>query len=237
MTQYLRRISRLQFHLQPVWLVLALAGVLLAACSVGDARPVNQQVASSVPVRQLIYQPVGGRARLQTTETLGPLLLPTDTPTPSPSVSSTPAATPSATVTATPSPLASSTPGQPQQPSSTPAPLLQPTVTAELPDLLATLVLTGTLPVSQTVETPSTAITATATLLPFPTVTYIYPQQTVTGALLSAEHPPGVSGPPKDARPVGSKAVLAAGLLILLLAVWAGLALWFLVAYIMMRRQ
>jgi hypothetical protein len=90
---------------------------------------------------------------------------------------------------------------------------------------------------TQTVESLPVVITATATLIPFPSITYQFPQVTATAQLLSLERIPGAGGPPKDQRTTGWKAVRFAWPLLLLVVVWLGLVAWFLAALMLIGRR
>ena len=149
------------------------------------------------------------------TATAGGSTTPTLTPG---TLTPAPTGTPSESQTASPSPtLTSSSPTPTSQ-----APLF-PTFTSA-PFETPTEIFLET-------ETPSGPPSETPTLIPFPTVTFQYPEESTTGSLLTIQHQPGSPDLPKE-----STAALWAGRLLrlwplaLLALVWLMIALWFLIA-------
>jgi hypothetical protein len=161
-------------------------------------------------------------------------------PTPSPSATQNLTLSPSATltvsstsatasITPTSSPIASSTatltppPFPPAAPSATwtlpyPSPLPP---TAGIPGLLA----------SPTEGGP------TATLIPFPTVTFQLPGVTPRGDLLSLVQPTDAKSLPKGQSRLASQVGFGGWFIWLMLILWGGLVAWFVLTQIITRRQ
>lgn len=206
--------------------MLGLALALLGASMVGhtaDAAPVYQESPTPSPTL---------------THTTGPSPTTSPTGSVSPSASVSPSGTVTATlqtntptVTATISPTATHSPtfpSAPTLPAFTAVP--PPTLT---PGLLVSPVLLATLP-------SATPAPPTATLKPFPQVTYQYPGRTPTYTLLARQAQSPVDDPPKGGglslRQIW-RGLRSAAPWLILAGLWIGLALWFIVAQFLLRRM
>lgn len=159
----------------------------------------------------------------QASQTATPTL--TQTPADSATASLTPGtvtASPSATQTPQP---ATSEPAASASPTATSQQPLFPTFTSAVFETPTEIFLPEE---TQAVEEPQPA--ETATLIPFPTITFQYPQVTRTGSLAYAQHQPGSPDLPKErVSPVWGR-LLRLWPVLLLALVWLVIAIWFVVA-------
>lgn len=93
-----------------------------------------------------------------------------------------------------------------------------------------------------TSEEPPVTPTSTATYAPLPVVTYQFPQRTTTLSLMAREQPAISDKTPKASgiKPLWLRFTRRIGPyapLFFLGALWAGLALWFFIVYIMIERK
>lgn len=131
---------------------------------------------------------------------------PTITNTPDPSVSPTITNTPGPTATASQTPTITNTPTQvppsPQPPTDTPIPEATSTATA------------------------TATITASPTLIPFPTVTLIYPSSPVTAAVTSSPLPEIADSSDPNGSPDGQNGILRIALIASIVLLWVLLGGW-----------
>jgi hypothetical protein len=163
----------------------------------------------------------------------------TATITPTLTATSTITRTVTATVTATLSPTATASPTWTQvfDFSTTPtasSTSLETATATTTPDLVGTLLALPTEMLTPTISGQGMVLTETATLVPFPKVTIENPIITGTEALNYLEAPPGANGLPKGSASIWVK-LGRLWLLVILLAFWLFLAIWFLVVRLLDR--
>ena len=156
----------------------------------------------------------------------------TTTGTTTGTATSTPTGTTTGTVTGSLSPSITGTQYTPSpSPSLTETPILSYTGT---PDVIGTMIAVPTGIFTFTLEGPVGTATASATLIPFPNVTFESPQLTKTFVLNYRKNPPDETAFPKGNR-LNDEVWRRFGVLVVIVAFWIGLAIWLLLTAVLDR--
>ncbi len=194
----------------------------------GDAPPqvaILMQAATPTPTKTLTPTTTQTATVTQTTDNTQTLTA-TSTITGTQTVSPTLTLTPAGSLTPTLTPTLSPTPSL--------SPTLTPTSQIQPPTITMAKVASATATAPET-QTPAVAGTpdihsATPTLIPFPSVTFQFPEARTTERLLALRHAPEASFLPKQSDPPLWKGLVKLWPLALLVVIWAILAVWLVVS-------